>query len=869
MYPYQDPALPVEQRVEDLLSRMTLPEKVAQTDQYFSGDFTTQDENGRVTALDLDRLDRDLQGCSVGSVQLRGMSAAQANAVQRYAVEKTRLGIPFLFSEEALHGLYTGTATSFPQQIGLAASFDPALGRAMGHAVAAEARAVGVHETYSPVMDLIRDPRYGRGEESYGEDTCLCAAFARETVRGLQGDDLTAPDAVAAEPKHYVGYGMPVGGLNCAPTAMGRHEVFSDCLPVFEAAFKDAGACNAMCSYNAIDGVPVSMDRELLTDVLRGQFGMPGYVRADMTAVSRLYDWHFIAETPEEAIRLGVSAGVDMELYDFPHDVWRGGLERLVRSGKLDESVVDEACRRVLRMKFRLGLFENPYTDEHRAGAVLRCPEHLALARQIARESIVLLKNEGGLLPLRKDLARIAVIGPGAAQAMLGDYAEGRGRTGAVSILDGIRALAGPGTRVEYARGCNFLRQALTPFPPAMLRDEDGRPGLTGRYYNGTTPQGEPVQTRNDRNINFNWIFALPHPELDANGFSAAWTGWVCPDKDFDGCIGLSTQDSMRLYIDGELLIDGWGPDKNADQALDFHFEAGRRYAVRIEFVNDGRGARVIFGYSETREDIDAAAALAAGADVAVLCLGDNEETSGENFDRTSLDLPGRQLALAKAVWATGTPVVLVLQSGRPVSATWENEHLPAILEAWFPGEQGGLAVAETLFGHNAPSGRLPITFPRSVGQVPCHYTRRPGGGKKYVEMNWDPLWPFGYGLAYTTFRYGAVRLSAADIAPGDSVTVTAAVTNTGETAGVAVPQVYVRDEFSSTLKPRRQLAAFTRVELAPGETKEFTLTVGPRALRTLGADYVWRVEPGAFTVELGEDAAHILSTAPLTVREA
>ena len=276
MYPYQDPALPVEQRVEDLLSRMTLPEKVAQTDQYFSGDFTTQDENGRVTALDLDRLDRDLQGCSVGSVQLRGMSAAQANAVQRYAVEKTRLGIPFLFSEEALHGLYTGTATSFPQQIGLAASFDPALGRAMGHAVAAEARAVGVHETYSPVMDLIRDPRYGRGEESYGEDTCLCAAFARETVRGLQGDDLTAPDAVAAEPKHYVGYGMPVGGLNCAPTAMGRHEVFSDCLPVFEAAFKDAGACNAMCSYNAIDGVPVSMDHELLTDVLRGDFGMPG-----------------------------------------------------------------------------------------------------------------------------------------------------------------------------------------------------------------------------------------------------------------------------------------------------------------------------------------------------------------------------------------------------------------------------------------------------------------------------------------------------------------------------------------------------------------------------------------------------------------
>ena len=241
-------------------------------------------------------------------------------------MEKTRLGIPFLFSEEALHGLFDARATSFPQQIGLAASFDPELGRKMGHAIAAETRANGIHETYSPVMDLIRDPRYGRGEESYGEDTYLCGEFARETVRGMQGDDLTAPDAVAAEPKHYVGYGMPVAGLNCAPTAMGRHEVFSDCLPVFEQAFREGGAANAMCSYNAIDGVPVSMDHQLLTDVLRGQFGMPGFVRADMTAVSRLYDWHFVAETPKDAVRMGISAGVDMQLYDFPHEVWQGSL---------------------------------------------------------------------------------------------------------------------------------------------------------------------------------------------------------------------------------------------------------------------------------------------------------------------------------------------------------------------------------------------------------------------------------------------------------------------------------------------------------------------------------------------------------------
>ena len=865
MFTYQNPDLPVEERLDDLLSRMTTEEKIMQTDQYYSGDFTTQDENGKVIAMDMQRFVELMHGNSVGSVQLRGMTAAQANTVQRYAVENTRLGIPFLFSEEALHGLFTNNATSFPQQIGLAATFDPALGREMGHAIASETRACGIHETYSPVMDLIRDPRYGRSEESYGEDTHLCAEFARETVRGMQGKSLKDPDAVAAEPKHYVGYGNPVGGLNCAPSTMGRHDVFSDCLPVFEAAFVDGKACDAMCSYNSIDSIPVSMDHEILTDVLRGQYGMPGFVRSDMTAVSRLYDWHFIAESPEEAIRLGLEAGVDLQLYDFPHDVWQNAIAHLIEDGKMKMSVLDTACRRVLRMKFLLGLFENPYTDENRAESVLRCPEHLAVAEKIAEKSVVLLKNDG-LLPLKKDLRRVAVIGPAADTVSYGDYTEYRGREGAVTVLDGIRAAVSPETEVVYARGCNFLGQALHPFNPGMLRDEDGGFGLTGRYYNSPVPEGTPVQVRSDRTINFNWIFSLPNPELDANCFSVAWTGSVIMPHTMDGCIGLSTQDSMRLYVDDELLIDGWGKDKSADQALDFHFEAGRAYKIRIEFVNDGRGARVIFGYSAGRENFSAAVEAARKADVAILCMGDNEETSGENFDRTDLNLPGRQLELVQAVYATGTPVVLVLQSGRPVTANWENDHLPAILEAWFPGEQGGTAIARTLFGDAIPGGRLPITFPRSVGQIPCHYSRRPGGGKKYVEMDWMPLYPFGYGLTYTTFAYRDLQPDRAKIAPDESVTVSFTVENTGPFTGDAVPQLYVRDLFSSVVKPERQLAAFTRVTLAPGEKRCITLTVGPRQLRTLGADYVWRVEPGQFELQLGDNAENILLRTDLTV---
>lgn len=849
---YQDPHAPIEARVEDLLDRMTLEEMILQTDQYFSHDFTRRDPSGDAVGVDMEQLARLLGGHSAGSIQPRGMSVAQINQVQRWAVEETRLGIPFLFSEEALHGFFSRRATCFPQQIGLAATFRPELGRRMGRAIAAEARAMGVQETYSPVMDLIRDPRYGRAEESYGEDTFLCGEFARETVLGMQGEDLSAPDAVAAEPKHYVGYGAPVGGLNCAPSAMGRHEVFSDCLPVFEQAFVEGGAVDAMCSYNSIDGTPVSADRELLTRVLREQWGMRGFVRSDLTAVARLYDWHFVAGSREEAMAVGLESGVDLQLYDFPHEEWQTGLRRLVERGRLSPETIRQACGRVLRVKFLLGLFERPYTDEH-AERAIPFAEHRALAREIARESIVLLKNEGGLLPLRRDLECVAVLGPSAGQAALGDYVTG-GKSG-VSVLEGIRKLVSPDTRVVYDPGCSFLGETALPFPPEMLTDEAGEQGLTGRYYNGPEPSGEPVTVRRDAQIDFNWIYAKPHPELDAGRFSVVWTGFLTVPESFQGGIGFSTQDSMRLYVDGELLLDGWGEQRSANRLVDFSFEAGRRYAVRIEFTNDQRAARVIFGFHRGHEDFSRAVELARQADVAVVCVGDSGETCGENFDRVSLDLPGRQLDFVKAVCATGTPVVLVMQTGRPVTAVWEQAHIPAILEAWFPGEEGGYAVAETLFGGNNPSGRLPVTFPRHVGQVPCHYSRRPGGGRRYVEMNWLPLYPFGYGLSYTSFAFADLRLPAERVRAGQPVHACFTVTNTGPVSGTAVPQLYLRDMVSSTVKPEWLLAAFTKVPLEPGETREVSLEIPSRVMRTLDSSFQWRVEPGEFRAALGTNA--------------
>ena len=856
----------VDRRVEELLDQMTLEEMILQTDQYYTNDFTLRERRGGadyVVSLDMEKADSLLKGNSVGSIQARQLSPEQINTLQRYAVEKTRLGIPFLFSEEALHGLCHNRATAFPQQIGLAATCNPELGRRMGRAIGTESRAMGIHETYSPVMDLIRDPRYGRTEESYGEDTFLCSEFARAVVRGMQGENLSDPDAIAAEPKHYAGYGAPVGGLNCAPCAMGRHEVFSDCLPVFEAAFADAGAVDAMCSYNAIDGVPVSTDHELLTEVLRGQWGMRGFVRSDLTAVERLYDNHYLAETRQEAMAMGLEAGVDLQLYDFPHDEWQQGLKNLVLSGRLDQAVIRRACGRVLKVKFLLGLFDHPYVDESRADACVHTPAHIQLARQIARESIVLLKNRDQLLPLSPQTGTVAVLGPCAGRAMLGDYTAD-GRKG-ISVLEGIRSLVSPETRVLYDEGCFFLGDTVEPFADGMLRDENGEPGLTGRYYRGHGMKGEPALTRRDPSIDFNWL--MNGSPIPAESYSVVWTGTLTASAGFDGGIGFRTEDSMRLFINGQLILDGWDAEHRAGRTVPFRFEAGRAYQVRVEYKNDSLGARVFFGWLPRREDFSRAVRLAKEADVAVVCLGDNADTCGENLDRACLDLAGSQKAFLQAVYETGTPTVLVLQTGRPVTAGWEKEHIPAILEAWFPGEEGGYAIAETLFGLNAPSGRLPISFPRAVGQIPCHYSRRPGGGKRYVETDWTPLWPFGFGLGYTTFAYGRLSVSPGEIAPGEAVKATFTVTNTGSRAGTAVPQLYLRDLVSSTVKPVMALAAFTKVFLEPGETKEVTLTIAPREMRTLDRQFRWHVEPGAFRVFLAENAQSLIMSRDFRVK--
>ena len=392
--------------------------------------------------------------------------------------------------------------------------------------------------------------------------------------------------------------------------------------------------------------------------------------------------------------------------------------------------------------------------------------------------------------------------------------------------------------------------------------------------------------TRRDWTVNFNWIYAKPHADVNAECFSVAWTGKLKSRSGFRGCIAIPGQDSMRLYVDGKLLIDAWNlsdgerkTEKTAGEAegearmADFVFEAGREYDIRLEFCNDARGARVVLGYNKGREDWNPALELVKKADAAIVCLGDNGETSGENLDRTDLTLPGKQQEFLKEIAATGTPVVLVLQNGRPLALTWEEAHIPAILECWFPGEKGGRAIAEVLFGKTYPSGRLPMSFPRSVGQVPCNYNRMPGGGWRYVEMDWNPLYPFGYGLTYTNFAYSDLQvegdgLTAEAVEKGAEVKVSFTVTNTGGRFGRETAQLYLRDMVSSTVKPRKELAGFQKIALDPGESRRVELKIGSRQMRTLNRNFEWHVEPGVFRVMVGDNSADILLTGEFEIGE-
>ncbi|MBE6895777.1 MAG: beta-glucosidase [Ruminococcaceae bacterium] len=851
MEKYKDKSLPVQERIADLLSKMTLEEKARQIDQYSPSDLTCEDPETGDRSVDYEKL-KEMGDIPYGVLGIGKSNSKVYNELQRHAVENTRLGIPILFSTEALHGYTEQGATVFPQQLALGCTFEPSLGEEMGAAIAREARACGVQEAWAPVCDLAREPRWGRTEENWGEDTYHSSRFAYHIVRGLQGDDVSKPDKVVSELKHYTAYGAPAGGLNCSVVAMGRHEVFEYCQPVFEAAIKDAGAYNVMCSYSSIDGQPVPSDKELLRDVLRDQWGMRGFVRSDMCAISMLNCDHNVADTKQEAIRMALEAGTNVQLHDFPHDLYQGTIIDYVKKGIISMETLDDAVACMLRVKFDLGLFDDPYIDESLQDKVLHCQDHKDLAYRIAAKSITLLKNENNLLPLKKGMKKIAVVGPTADILNFGDYSVSPRTYDKITLVSSIKEIVGDETEVVYAKGCEF--KELT------MKKINGRwfTGLKGEYYNNPEePVGEPALVRPESGIEFSFIAEKVAGCVDAK-FSARWTGIMQPDIEGDAFIGFKCQDSVKLWIDDELIIDAWG-DKKGDCLVPFKFEK-KKYNIKIEYRNDERGASVMMGWQDKPADINEALEAVKGADVAIVSLGDHAEiTTGENFDRCDLNLPGKQLDFLKEIYATGTPIVLVLQSGRPMTITWENEHIPAIVQAFFAGELGGRAIADALFGKINPGGKLSMSFPKTIGQLPVHYSRKPAGGKRYVEgIDRNPLFPFGYGLSYTTFEFSDLKLSSEEIKTDETLKVSFNVTNTGNVDGEEVAQVYIRDYFASVVKPGMELKGFKRIALKAGETKRIEIELGELAFRTLNPKYQWVVEPGQMRVMVGSSSADL-----------
>ncbi|MGO9642475.1 MAG: glycoside hydrolase family 3 N-terminal domain-containing protein [Candidatus Acidiferrales bacterium] len=747
--PYRDPKLPVEQRVANLLSRMTLEEKVVQlgsaweNKRFFpEGRAFFVDEKGaflpdRAAVL----LKYGLGDMSLPSENRGPRAMAEfTNTMQKWVRENTRLGIPIIFHEECLHGLAAPGGTSYPQAIALASTWDPGLVHDVFSATAAEVRARGAQLCLSPVLDLARDPRWGRTEETYGEDPYLVSQIGLAAVQGLQGVGPTIDSAhVMSTAKHFAVHGQPEGGTNVAPGNYSERVIREYFLKPFETVVKYGPVQDVMASYNEIDGIPSHSNKHLLDDILRQEWGFQGVVVSDYFGITDLNALHHVVATNEAAAKLALESGVDVEL---PFANAYPSLIDQVGSGGVSQFYVDRAVARVLREKFLLGLFDNPYVDSDIAEKITNSPEHQRLALKAAHEAITLLKNEGNLLPLDKTkYKRIAVIGPNAAEAHLGGYSGVPVHS--VSVLQGIKDKVGSTAEVLYSEGCK-----ITETPPDWDADK--------------VVLGDPVL--------------------------------------------------------------------NAKRIAD---------AVKI----------------------------AMQADLVILVLGENEQTSREAWaenhpgDRDDLDLLGNQDDLVKAIRATGKPIVVMLLNGRPNSINYIAQNVPAILEGWYLGQEGGTAVADVMFGDYNPGGKLPITVPRSVGQLPDYYYQKPSAKREYLGTTTQPLFPFGWGLSYTTFKYDHVRATPSTIGTEGQTQISVDVTNTGTVRGDEVVQLYIRDEVSSVTRPVKELRGFHRITLNPGETRTVQFALGPAELSFLNRDMRRVVEPGTFRIMVGGNSIDLIET--------
>ncbi|UCS95788.1 glycoside hydrolase family 3 C-terminal domain-containing protein [Echinicola marina] len=754
---YKQQDLPVTARVTDLLNRMTLEEKVGQLSTLLGWEMYEKTGDGAEAS---EAFKEAIQERNIGMLwaTLRadpwtqktletGLQPKQAaiatNAMQRYVMENTRLGIPLLLAEECPHGHMAIGTTVFPTSIGQASTWNPELIQKMASVIALEARLQGGHIGYGPVLDLAREPRWSRVEETYGEDPYLNGQMGIAMVKGFQGESIASGVNVISTLKHFTAYGVPEGGHNGTSVSVGDRELHQSYLPPFKDAVQ-AGALSVMTAYNSIDGIPCTSNGYLLNNVLRDDWGFDGFVVSDLGSISGLKGSHHVAATLEDAAQLAINAGVDSDLGGYGFDK---NLFAAIQSGKVDLDILDQAVARVLRLKFEMGLFENPYVDPELAAQKVRSATHIALARRVAKESVVLLKNENATLPLSKKLDKIAVIGPNADNIynQLGDYTAPQANSNVVTVLEGIQNKVGEHVQVDYIKGC-------------AIRD---------------TTQSQ-----------------------------------------IEEAAALAAKADVAVVVLG------------GSSARDFDTEYEETAAAKVSETAEG----------ELVSDME----------------------SGEGFDRMTLEMLGDQMKLLKAIHATGTPVVLVTIKGRPLNLNWADENIPAILDAWYPGQEGGNAIADVLFGDYNPAGRLSISVPRSVGQLPVYYNYKNPKRHDYVEGSAAPLYAFGHGLSYSEFEYADLNIATEGNAQDAKVIVSFSVSNTSEVDGEEVVQLYIKDLVSSTVRPLMELKRFDKVNIPAGKREAIQFELTSEDLQVLDSQMNQLVEPGMFKILVGRSSSDI-----------
>ena len=860
---YKDPEQPIEARVRDLLERMTPEEKFWQCfmipgdldhvpkDQYAHGIFGLQVSAGN-------------QGGGAAGQMLTYNANEDAekltrkiNAIQKYFIEESRLGIPIIPFDEALHGLVREGATAFPQAIGLAATFNPELMKQVSTAIARESKLRGIRQILTPVVNLASDVRWGRTEETYGEDPFLTSVMGVSFVSSFENM------GIITTPKHFLA-NVGEGGRDSYPVHWSRRYLEETHLVPFEKAFHHGKSRSVMTSYNLLDGRPSTANHWLLKEKLKKDWDFKGFVISDASAVGGANVLHFTAKNYDDASAQAINAGLDV-IFQTEYKHYQLFIPPFL-DGRISKERIDDAVARVLRAKFELGLFENPYVSDKDIKALKKL-NHKPLAERTAVESFVLLQNENQTLPFPENVKRILVVGTDAADVRLGGY-SGPGNK-KVSILEGIRNFVkNKDIEIIYSKGIDWnLKKFVTV--PAEFLSSGNQKGLKGSYFANPDVKGTPAFERQDEQLNFKWTLYSPDPEkLRPDNYSVRWTGKLQAPESGKYRLGLRGNDGFRLYLNGKLMIDNWEKLSYSTKTLDLDFVKGRKYDMAVEFHENRGEANIELiwddGLNDYRKDFNEALQQAQEADYIIVTAGIHE---GEFQDRSSLSLPGNQEAFIHEISKLNKPVAVVLVGGSAIKTTDWKDEVGAILDVWYPGEEGGNAVAKVLFGAANPSGKLPITFPTEEGQLPLSYNHHPTGrGNDYYDLSGEPLYPFGFGLSYTAFEISELELNRSVYSENDIIIAKVNIKNTGTKAGSEVVQLYVKDLLASVSRPVIELKGFQKVSLKPGESKQVSIEVPVNDLGFLDEKMIRMIEKGTYRIMVGNSSKNLPLKQDITV---